>query len=57
MTKRKMWKGRDVPDGVVGIGKNGAMPVPSIPCQCWIEHAYLVHSLYLCRGIGSISPC
>lgn len=28
MVKRKMWKGRYVPAGSVGIGRNGAMPEP-----------------------------
>jgi len=29
MMKRKMWNGRAEPEGVVGIGKKGAMPVPT----------------------------
>lgn len=26
--KRKMWKGRYIPEGVAEMGKNGAMPDP-----------------------------
>jgi len=33
MMKRKMWNGRADPEGVVGIGKKGAMPVPIMDNQ------------------------
>jgi len=54
--KRKMWKGRAEPDGVVGMGKNGAMPVPIVFCQypSMFLHSDDASNLY--RGIESTSP-
>lgn len=34
--KRKTWKGKYTPDGVVGTGRKGAMPVPGYR-QCLIR--------------------
>lgn len=55
MMKRKMWNGRAEPEGVVGIGKKGAMPVPTpiVNIEACFFHP---DSSYLCHEIESTSP-
>ena len=54
--KRKMWKGRATPDGVVGTGRKGAIPVPEVAVR--ERKGVIVASAwyYLCRGIANTFP-